>query len=84
MLVFFTFALWVFGVGKLLLEVVARDKEFSYSEEPCDTSHAGDVGEGIVVVYDDLSCNSNDKNLESVCRSEVYEHSHKLKSDDDS
>ena len=66
-------------IFKLLLNIVFGEKEFAYCEKTCYAENASYRTESIVMVYDDRSRDSHDKNLDGVCRREVDEHSHKLK-----
>jgi hypothetical protein len=80
----FTFLKLFFRVTfKLFLNIVFGEKEFAYCEKTCYAENASHSAESIVMVYDDGSRDSHDKNLDGVCRREVDEHSHKLKAYED-
>ena len=56
----------VLGIRKLLFKIVSRDEELADSKETADTKNAGNIIQRALVIYYDLSCDCNDKNLESI------------------
>ena len=69
--------------GEALLKVFLGNKELSDCEEGGDTDDAYDITYCIGVVDDNVSCDSEGKNLEGVCRSKVDKHAYELKANYD-
>ena len=69
--------------GEALLKIFLGDKELSDCEECGDTNNAYDVADPVGVVDNNVSCDSEGKNLEGVRGSKVDQHAYELKSDYD-
>ena len=64
-----------------LLHFLFGDKELLDSKQTCNTYNAHDGAYGIGMIDDNVSWNSEDKNLQNVCGSKVHKHAYKLKTD---
>ena len=69
--------------GEALLKIFLGDKELSDCEEGGDADNAYDVADPVCVIDNNVSCDSEGKNLEGVCRSKVDKHAYELKTDND-
>ena len=69
--------------GEALLKIFLGDKELSNCEECGDADDANDVAYCVGMIDDNVSCDSEGKNLEGVRRSKVDKHAYELKSDYD-
>ena len=67
----------------VFLEILLGNKESSDGEESCDTYDAYDGAYCTCMVDDNVSCDSEDKNLQSICGSKVDQHTCELKTDYD-
>ena len=69
--------------GEALPKIFLRDKEFLDCEECGDTNNANDIADPVGVIDNNVSCDSEGKNLEGVRRSKVDQHAYELKADYD-
>ena len=69
--------------GEALLKIFLGNKELLDCEEGGDANNAYDVADPVGVIDNNVSCDSEGKNLEGVRRSKVDKHAYELKTDYD-
>ena len=79
LLVFFV----LYIAGEALLKIFLRNKELLDCEEGGDANNAYDVADPVGVVDNNVSCDSEGKNLKGVRGSKVDKHAYELKADYD-